>query len=278
MRYAHIVKAVVSEPWLITPQAHGAIVQLLKSKLGASAGEVMDATRSGFKDEPLPSMTVQNGIAAIPIRGILANRVSPIEKSCGVTDYADIDRDLKEAVSRQDVKAIVLDIDSPGGAVAGLSALAHRVSAIHSGPNGKRIVAYTGGEMASAALFLGVGAQAVYADRGALIGSVGTVLPFIDESEAFAKEGLKVQLITSTKSPLKGTAWPGTSLSDEQRTYLQNLVDQMDADFRGFVKQHRPRVSDEALRGQIYPSAEALKMGMVDAVVAGIEDVFAQLN
>src|SRR5687767_10625454 len=145
MRYARIIKAVTAEPWFMTPEGHAAIVRLLNSKLGDGDkdGAPLDAQRLGYKGEPLPSMTVANGVATIPIYGVLGRGLSPIEKSCGACDYRDVDRDLTEAQSREDVRAIVLDIDSPGGAVAGLEGLAHRIAEIHNGPKSKRVVAFT---------------------------------------------------------------------------------------------------------------------------------------
>lgn len=267
MRYAHILNAVLHEPWMITPQGHALIVTLLQSRLSA-IGESEAADRSGFFKEKLPSMAVGNGAAVIPIYGVLGNKLSLVEKSCGATDYHDIDRDLREAQARDEVKRIIFDINSPGGQVAGLAGLAARIA-----NSSKRTMAFVSGEGASAALYLATAAQEIFAERGSLLGSVGTVFPFVDQTEAFAKEGLKVQLITSSLSPLKGTAWPGTSLSPQQRDYLQGLVDQMDADFRGFVKQRRSTVHDEALRGNMYSAAEAKRMNVIDGVVDGIDDL-----
>jgi len=127
------------EPLLITPEAANAWVEAL-SQVSARQAEVF-----GTKIE-LPGMRIEHGVAIVPIKGVVAVNVSPIEKLFGVVDMADILEEIEAAEKNDQVSAIVFDIDSPGGTFNGTPELAAQIQNAL-----KPTFAFTSGMAASAA-------------------------------------------------------------------------------------------------------------------------------
>ena len=115
-------------------------------------------------------------------------------------------------MANPNVQRIVLDIDSPGGTVAGTPEAAAQIAAANKV---KRVDAWTGNLMCSAAYYLAAGCRGVYAAPSATVGSIGVYLPVVDRSEMYKAMGVKVDIIKSGK--YKGMGFPGTSLTDDQR-------------------------------------------------------------
>lgn len=149
MRLAHVIDAVMNRPWAITTEGHRSIVWALEKKLAkgmieaseADVNRILSVDREGMFGK-LESKTVKGTTAYIPVYDILSRRVSRIEKSCGVTDYADIQADLSESANDPNVSTILLCIDSPGGTVSGLYEC---FDAIEKANAIKPVIAFTGG-------------------------------------------------------------------------------------------------------------------------------------
>jgi len=257
MRFARLYNEVMWKPWLIMPDAHATIRVLLESKIAGNDAQ------TDFFGEPLPEMSVDNGIATIPIKGTILKGAGKIEKACGAVSTNDIAKNLYAALADESVGGIILDIDSPGGTVGGVAELGELIAKANKQ---KRVIAFTDGMMASAAYWLGAAADEIVATSTAEVGSIGVYLPWVDQTEAYAMEGLKVDLIKNTDSPLKGAGYPGTSLSPEQRADLQASVDDIGLMFKSFIRSARPAVKEEAMRGQTMMGRKAYDMGLVDGI------------
>lgn len=266
MRYAHIIEAVSRRPWMITPEAHASILMVLDRKLKGEAQQ-QAADRVGGLGEDLPSMEIREGIAVIPVYGILARGVSAIEKSCGVCDYGDIETDLLEARNNPDVVGIVLNIDSPGGTVNGLFELSEEIKTTS---DMKPTVAHTSGQMCSAAYYIASACSAITASQSASIGSVGVIMQVLDETKAFEMEGLKVETFRS--DPMKAVGARGTSLSDDQRKYLQDMVDESANAFKDHVRRNRGKVEDSTLDGRVFTAETAKRLGLIDKIARSVEE------
>ena len=92
----------------------------------------------------------------------------------------------KQALADPKVKAILLDVDSPGGVADGVKTLADQILAARGQ---KPIVAFAHGQMCSAAYWLGASADRVMADDTAMVGSIGTVMTHTDRSAAGCPAG-----------------------------------------------------------------------------------------
>lgn len=262
MKFPRIISAVYWQPWLITSQGHSAVRVLLENRLSESyrAG-MMDLPDDPEDDDPL--CCVENGIAEICIEGTILRKASALERMCGAVGVEQIDEAL-DCCTAPEVKAVFLDIDSPGGTVGGVPELGDRIAAL---AKKKPIVAYTSGQMCSAAYWLASGASRIIASPSAEVGSIGVYLPWIDQTIRYAAAGVKVDIIRNDGADLKGMGYPGTSLTPEQRAHLQAGVDQIAEMFHAAVqKGRRNRIGDDTMRGQAFLGEEAMQRGLVDDV------------
>lgn len=271
MRLQHIIEQVYCRPWLITEAGHAAIRGLLESKLADSFPREGEDFWTGEKED-LPGMEIKNGIATIPIQGVIAQKVSRVERSCGAVDVRDISKELAIAEAREDVTGIVLDIDSPGGTVGGTPELADEIAAAE-----KPVFAWTDSMMASAAYWLGASADQVYTSPTAEVGSIGVYMPWRDSSKMMEDRGIKTEIFRAGR--YKGMGYPGTSLTDDQRKLLQAQVDDIYAMFTGHVNSKRQGgVSKEAMQGQSFMAKKALQENLVDGIMRSRSDVERMLR
>ncbi len=277
MRLQHVIEAVYSKPWLITPAGWGSVHQLVLSKLLLVPNQGVELSRpaQSLFGDPVPQMTVQDRIAVIPVKGVIGKGLSSVQKSCGACGIEDVEADLSSALAAKDVEGIVLHFDTPGGSVAGVPELAKRIA---SANKQKRIAVFTDGQLCSAGYFLASGAYAIYATKTAEVGCIGTFMPFLDESQAYALAGLKVEIIRADAATLKAEGFPGTSLSQEFRAHLLAQVNEINGWFTEHVRAHRSRVTQESMRGQAFLAEDASERGLVDGIVGGLDQVLASLR
>lgn len=234
------------DPLLIEPRLLSAFV--------ARCGDFKDIIKELF-GEP-PQARVENGIGILPITGILGQGLMPIEKMLGATDTLDLSAKLQEFAADPNVRALLLDVDSPGGMVTGIPEVAEQIAAFP-----KPTYAFTASEACSAAYWVGSQAREFLCTKSASVGSVGVYLAVLDSSVAFAQAGLFIDLIKA--GTYKAAGFPGTSLTDDQRALLQERVDHIHTEFKAAVKARRRYVKDSALEGQAFYGSEAAKRNLV---------------
>lgn len=276
MRYARIVETLVAKRWMITREMHSTMCALVQSKLAQGLRDPLekptleDRGRNVFTGEELPKMEIQNGVAVIPVVGVLANRVGLIEKSCGVTDYQDIRRDLDAAGDDESVSSVVLDIRSPGGTVTGCYETADKVAEIASR---KPVVAYSDDMICSGAYYLAAPCTAIVSTSSAEIGSIGCILQILDDVSAWEKSGYKVETFKSDE--MKAVGASGTRITEAQRVYLQEIVDEAGNRFKNWVSHHRSIGVGSVMDGRVLSTEKALAEGLVDRLVGSIADAIA---
>lgn len=212
--------------------------------------------------EDKPILSVEEGVASISITGPLMRKPSVFAQVVfGATDFGEIITSLQKAASDPGVRAILLDIDSPGGTVNGTPEAAQ---AIREASRAKPVYAFTEGLMASAAYWLGSQADAVYATPSAMLGSIGVIVSFLDVRGALEGMGYKMEVFTSGK--FKGMGLPGTSLTDEQRAHIQARVEETAKEFRSAVLARGRKIPEEAMEGQTFYAREAQKLNLAGTV------------
>jgi len=271
MKFQQIIQAVYFEPWAITREGWSSVHAIVRRKLEGMGPE---QTPSGnpevdFFGNPMPKFEFVDGVATIPVCGTLVQHASLIEKMCGACSYDDVSRDLETAGHARGLEKIVLKIDSPGGMCQGNQEVASKVAAIRDA--GIRIEAITDTQMCSAAYNIAAGANEIYCTPSSVVGSIGAMSAMLDESLAYEMQGVKVDLIAS--GPLKGTGFPGTSLTPAQREYMQGIVDHYAGMFKTHVQANRP-VDDETMQGQVFIGSQARDVGLVDEVIS--QEVFTR--
>lgn len=262
MKFPRIIQAVYAEPWLITPAAHGAIRSLLENRLSESYRAGMFDFEEDEEEQGI--LRVADGVAEIAVEGTILRKATALERMCGAIGTEQVETALRDAMQSADVRGLFLDIDSPGGTVGGVPELGALVAEC---AKSKRVVAYTGGQMCSAAYWLAAGADEIIASESAEVGSIGVYMPWADQSKRYEQAGVKVEVIRNEGADLKGMGYPGTSLSDAQRAELQKGVDRIAAMFHAHVQAARGTLEPDTLRGQAFLAAEAKDRRLIDAVM-----------
>src|SRR6185437_15537533 len=174
------VLEMLKSPWAIQPET---LTEMCAIYAAHRNGESFDikaveaALGRTLSNEPKP-YSVQDGVALIPVEGVLSKRMSLFAQICGGMSYTSLQQDLATALNDPDVSGIILTIDSPGGAVDGVEAAGNAIFAARSQ---KPIVAYVDGKATSAAYWLGSSASQMYIGSGTdQVGSIGVITQHID--------------------------------------------------------------------------------------------------
>jgi signal peptide peptidase SppA len=229
------------------------------------------------------------GVAVMDIWGVLvkSDAEASVENWYGElvrigTSYEMIRRGMHAAMHDRTVHAVLMRFDSPGGAAmpvepvsAELFAMAGGFSA--GGAGAKPIVAYADDMMASAALYLGSQANAVWATPGSFVGSIGTIAMYADYSQMLARWGMKVTAIKS--NPLKDAGSPYREMTDTDRGVLQAEVDAFGRQFDQALVRGRgvdaARVESWKSGRRGFVGSAGVEAGVVDAIVPTIEEAIA---
>lgn len=203
-------------------------------------------------------------VAILPIRGTIAQHN---EWWAGVSTEA-IGRVVEGLLGRQEVGAIILDIDSPGGVVSGTPELSDKLFGLRG--NGKPIYAIANSMAASAAYWIGSAADKLFVTPSGEVGSIGVWSAHVDVSGMEASLGIKTTLISAGKYKVEGNPWE--PLGDEARESIQANVDHYYGEFVAAVARNRG-VSKKVAggsdfgEGRMVTASAARAAGMVDGVL-----------
>ena len=139
---------------------------------------------------------------------------------------------LKAALADPSARAILFDITSPGGVVAGTKELA---DAIAEARTKKRCAAYANGLCASAAYWLASATGTVYAPLTATVGSIGVIMTITNYAKLEEKWGISTVTITGGKWKAAGQ---GGELTEEERRYFQERINTLHQIFKADVGRH----------------------------------------
>lgn len=205
----------------------------------------------------------RGSVAVVPLVGMLAPGAW-VEYFGGTsTEYAR--SAFLHAMADPDVGAVFLRVSSGGGEVAGTDELA---DAIYSMRGKKPIYAHVEDVGASAALWIASQADRVTANRTAMVGSYGVVAVLMDDGELLDKVGVKLHVVSTGEYKALLSEVP---VSEKALEYLRGLLEPAFAAFGDDLRRGRSldakglaRVAD----GRIYGAAEAMSLGLVDAVMS----------
>ena len=272
MKLPKLLETLTRTPLLMAPGAAESILALFQQHAALPA-EDFAAKRTG-KDfcgnaVDLEQMAIEDGTAIIPIKGPLGIGLGDFEKGAGATDYEDIIKDLRSAGGNDLVKRAILYFDSPGGMMGGLPETTGAIEDFRD--SGREIYSFVGagGAAASAAYWLAAATDGIFLSPSAQAGSIGVYCAYYDVSEAMARRGVKIRCFTS--GTYKGMGVPGTSLTPEQESYLQEQVMAMADEFYSHVKANRSGVRDEDMQGQMFRALDAVKRSFADEVVKDLD-------
>jgi protease-4 len=190
-------------------------------------------------------------------------RVGVVEIKGVLTDSRTIIKQLDRYCDDRSVKAIVLRINSPGGAVGPAQEILREVEKVR---HKKKIVASLGTVAASGGYYIACGADLIMANRGTATGSIGVIMQFANVAGLTKKLGL--DLFNLKAGRYKDAGSPFRPMTPEDKAYLQGLLDNIYQQFLNDVARNRklPLAKVRTLaEGRVYTGEEAKQLGLVDA-------------
>jgi protease-4 len=181
----------------------------------------------------------------------------------GVIDESkEINEQLEQYGRDDDIKAIVIRIDSPGGSVVPAQEIYDKVLEIKKN---KKVVVSMGSLAASGGYYIASAADKIVANPGTITGSIGVIAQFPQVRELLDKIGIKSTVIKSGK--FKDTGSPTREMTSDEKSLIQGVVDDIYSQFVGVVSLNRnkPEAEIEAIAdGRIFTGRQALALGLVD--------------
>ncbi len=212
-----------------------------------------------------PAATTGGVVAVLPVFGTIAKRADLVSDMSGGCSIESFTKSFRDAVNNPNVKAIVMNIDSPGGGVFGVQELADEIMAARSS---KHIVAVANDMACSAAYWLASAADEIVVTPGGIVGSIGVYTMHEDWSENLKQDGINVTFVQAGKYKTEGN--PYAPLDDEARADIQAGVDFYYDAFIGAVAKGRgvtpTSVKNNYGQGRVFNSTNAKAVGMVDRV------------
>lgn len=259
---------ITGDPWAITETALHTILEVAARE--NEAPEAV-AAKLGRQLQNSYNATERDGVAIIPVTGPLFRYANIFTAISGASSYELIARDFMSALENPQISSIILDIDSPGGEVNGVSELA---SMIFEARGTKPVIAYASGDAASGAYWIASAADEIVVSETSALGSIGVVGIYRGKT---AKESAETVEIVSSQSPHKRL----DPMSDDGRAKLQTRIDAMADVFVSTIARNRSVTPDHVLEhyggGDVMIGANAVNAGLADRV-GSLERLITELS
>lgn len=216
----------------------------------------------------------RDGVAIVPIAGVLAQRFDWLAAVCGWTTYEGLSATFDAMLVDYRVRAILLDVESPGGEVNGMLDIADEIAAANAV---KPVWAVANSFAASAAYLVAASAGRLFVPRLASVGSIGTVAVHVDQSGADQADGLKYTAIYSGARKMDG--WDHAPLDSAARDVFQARVDYARDQFVAAVAKQGRVTAEQALATEaaLYIDQQAIDVGLADEI-GTFDDALAALS
>lgn len=283
----HIAERLFNEPLMVDAGKLSAILFGLGGRIvdgGVELSGVEPLSHAAFANgrpsdamgrvgDPLGRMTegrrIYNqvgAVAVLAVEGTLVHKGKWVGQSSGQTSYEGLQSQISRAMADASVAAVVLEVDSGGGEVAGAFETATMIRELSAA---KPTLAILTDFALSAGYLLASQARRIVMPETGAAGSIGVVTLHADMSQKLEKDGIRVTLIRS--GAFKQEANAVTPLSDEVRGRIQERVDASRQLFATAVGLGRGKKLDReaalATEAQIYQGAAAVSAGLVDGLI-----------
>lgn len=217
-------------------------------------------THALYQHDTAGLFSARDGIGVVELKGLIVSSEETIDT---LTSFRN---DTK-------IKAILLRIDSPGGAVGASQEIFSEVKRTNQE---KPVIASLASIGASGGYYAALGAEKIFANPGTLTGSVGVVVKFSNFTELFDKVGYKSEVIKS--GLMKDIGAVDRPMTPAERELVQRLIDNVHDQFIRAVVQRRKLPEDTVRRladGRIFSGEQALESGLIDELGNFTDAVFA---
>lgn len=276
--FAHLAQRMFNTPIAIRPEKAEVVMASLADRLGIThlaylGGQSISMAKASLDDDEGYDYQARadrgydlvGSVAVIPVHGTLVKKLGTLRPYSGMTGYDGIRQAFLTALTDRKVKAIMLDIDSPGGEVAGCFDL---VDTIYEARGDKPIWAILNEGAYSAAYAIASAADRIIVPRTGGVGSIGVIVMHVDMSKALTSAGFQVTFITYGEA--KADGHPEIPLSNEAAARIQAEVDAMGTLFVDTVARNRGIAASKvkATQAATFMAADGVRLGLADAVMA----------
>lgn len=213
----------------------------------------------------------QEKIAQIYIEGPIFYQKDSWQSLAGQKGGADfIVKQIRQAKTDSKVKAIILNIKSPGGSITASDEIYQEITSAQTA--GKKVIAFLNETAASGGYYIALPADKIIASPTTLTGSIGVIAQTFNIEELLAKYGVKIETIKSGK--YKDILSSYRAMTPEERELLQKILDEYYQQFVDLIKKHRPDIKLEKLEeitdGRVFTARQAKELKLIDEL--GYED------
>lgn len=273
MNLPHLAQRLFNTPLALHPSKAEVIMASVMDRFGISKIEsslaMEDDDWYGYDDnrgresKRDPGYDVVAGVAVIPICGTLVQKLGSLRPYSGMTGYDGIRQAFLTALADPEVSGICLDIDSPGGEVAGCFDL---VDDIYNARGAKPIHAILSENAYSAAYAIASAADRISVPRTGGVGSIGVITMHLDWTQRIKEDGLKVTIITFGSRKAEGS--PLRELSEEAFNAIQQDINAMGELFVSTVARNRGMSAKviKSTQAACFMAADGVEIGLADEV------------
>lgn len=264
-KYALLLAQFRSSKWAITPEWYANLERILEERaagqpLTPEARAEMEAQTYGAATDRQPDK-----VAVLQVYGPIVPRADLISEYSALASHQGIAQALRAAADDDSVREIIMDVDSPGGAVAGIDV---SLEAMRYAAAKKSVTVVCEGILASAAYWIGAQANRVVVTPTAIVGSISVIMDHRDITEAQRQMGIKTTILATGK--WKSLGHSTEPLTDEGKDKLLGEMMQVHDLFVADIAAGR-RVSAEAAQerwadGSVWIGGQALDAGLVDEI------------
>lgn len=223
-----------------------------------------------------PAKRTSDRVAVIDVSGMILNAKTPGFLRDGDNPVSTFREALDKAAADDSVKAVVLRLNTPGGAVTASDAMYRDVKTFKA-ETGKPVVVMMMDVAASGGYYLACAGDHIIAYPSTVTASIGVIIQTVSLQPALSSIGIRTEAITS--GPNKDAGSPLSAMTEGHRAVLQQMVDEFYASFTQIVREARPKVSDSDFKqvtdGRIVSGERAYEVGLVDQL-GDLDDAFAK--
>jgi protease IV len=191
-------------------------------------------------------------------------RIAVVRVEGVILDATDTLEELKKYKENPSVKAILIRINSPGGAVVPSQEIYEEIQKIRK-ETGKKIIISMGTLAASGGYYIASASDRIIANPGTLTGSIGVIMELMNIEGLFKKVGLESVIIKS--GSMKDVGSPFRAMTPEERAYLQNVMDDVHGQFIDAVAKGRGMTHEDVKQladGRVFTGRQAMEHKLVD--------------
>lgn len=191
-----------------------------------------------------------------------SGNVAVLEVQGVILDSKDMLKSIQELDDRDSIKAVVVRIDSPGGAVGPSQEIFEAVKTLRKK---KKVVCSLGDLAASGGYYIAAACEKIVANPGTLTGSIGVIMQFVNLKELYT--WAKVTPFVMKAGKFKDMGSPLRPMTEDEQALLQAMLDNVHAQFKGAVQESRgfkPGYIDTYGDGRIFTGLQAKELGFVD--------------